>query len=1065
MPEYVELHCHSNFSFQEGASTIEQLVVRASDLGYPALALTDHDNLSAAMRFSRKARRRGLHPITGAEVTLAIDGEPTHITLLVETQTGYKNLCNLLSLSRLESDRRYPTVRPDLLARHAEGLILLSGCARGPISRALEQGRLNVAEDLARQYLDWFGENNFFLELQQNLVYGDSARIKQLSRLGQTIGVPVVATNNAHYHIKDRHRLQDCLVSIQVRKTLEQSHRDRRANAEFYLKSPDQMARLFREIPDSIHNTLEIAGRCNFDITTQLTYKFPRYAVPDGYDQLAYLNYLCRDAAQRKYGRITPKVESRLREEMRRIEKHDLSGLLLIYHEIITVGREVQIDLGLVDPETPLEEAPPGRGRGSSVAILVGYLLGISHIDPLKYDLGLDRFLPEELVVAPDIDLDFPRNIREELIKRIHERYGWDHAALTGAFPTYKIRGAIRDIGMVLGLPQAQLSKLSIQTEHASAQQVRDEMLAMPDFRDKVDSPIWRDLVELSKQLDGFPRGISQHPSGMLLSSTPLSDQVPVHQSAMDGRYITQWDKHSAEDAKFVKIDILALGALSQMQDALRLIEQRTGESIDLSRIDFEDHAVYQAMHRGDTVGIFQIESAAQMQTIIRIKPKNLVDMAHEVAAVRPGVGANDGVSEYIRRRKRRQVEPGWPIPYEHISEEPALERTLGMILFQDQFNELAIQVAGFTPTEAEEFRRAYSRPDENEDIASYWWPKFRDGAHSHGVNGQTAARIFKKFNGQYMFPEAHAYAFGVTAYQMAWLKYHYPLEFFVGLFNEQPMGFYNIETLKEDAKRHGVLILKPDANLSREQCLAESNALRLGLLNVAGISRESAKAIVAERDQRGSYRSIEDLMERNNLLKESLENLAGSGALDSLSNTPRRAIQWEVGLRSRPKRTVKGPSHQAQRQVSLPLPVEHDMVPLVDPSAWEQMIEEYRTLGLHPSSHLMAYIRDRLSEVTTTDRLWELPHGTVVQIAGLVIRRQRPLAKTYFITLEDEFGHAPVAVRPEVYKRYRTLLREPILKLKGVVTHREGTMNVVVHSVETIDVFARVTPKAKNWN
>jgi error-prone DNA polymerase len=1087
---YVELHCHSNFSFQEGASSIEELVGRAQELGYPALALTDHDNLSGALRFARKAKRLDLQPIIGAEVSL--DNEkgggkaststnrrrmpeiaarasgssvlPSHITLLAETPVGYRNLSNLLSLSVTQSDRREPRLDVSLLATHADGVIALSGCAHGPIPQALAAGQWDDAGALAKQYLAWFGDR-FYLELQQNLVRGDTQRLKALVVLGRELGIPLVATNNAHYHVKDRHRLQDCLVAVHHRKSLEESHRERRANSEFYLKSPAQMARLFRELPEAIENTLAIAERCRFDPTHDLTYRFPEYPVPDGRSQIDYLDALCRVAALRRYGAITPRIDDRLREEMRRIERHNLAGLLLMYGEIIGIARQVQIDLGLVDPSVPLEASPPGRGRGSSVAMLVGYLLGLSHIDPIKYDLGLDRFLPEDLVSIPDIDLDFPRNIREELIKRVHQHYGWDHAALTGAFPTYKIRGAIRNLGLALGLPENQVNKLAKQTQHANAGQIREEMLAMPDFRDKADAPVWRDLIDLAGQLAGFPRGLSQHPGGMILSSTPLMDSVPVHQAAMDGRYICQWDKNSVEDARFVKIDFLSIGALSQMQEAIALIEQRTGTRIDLSQIDFEDEQVYAMMHRADTIGIFQIESAAQMQTITRIKPLNLVDMAFEVAAVRPGVGANDGVSEFIRRRMSGTVH------YEHELEIPALQRTLGVALFQDQFNEIAIHVAGFTSTQAEEFRRAHGRADEQEAILQYWWPRFRDGAAARGADERTAARIFSKFNGHYMFPESHAYAFGVTAYQMAWLKHYYPLEFYVGLFNEQPMGFYSLETLKEDAKRHDVRVLNPDVNHSRCRSVIHDESLLMGLLNVASVGQTVADCIVAERDAHGPYSSIANLMTRTGLRQEPLDNLTDAGALDSLAKASiteplpsvkramslprqRRHTRWEVGLRYRP----------IGRQLAMELPVEQDMELLPESTDWEVMEGEYRTMGIHPRWHFMAYLRDQLPHITTSVDIWGKPDGAEVQIAGLVVRRQHPHAKVYFLTLEDEFGHTPTLAWSDTYRRYRQVIREPALLIAGTVSRREGTMNVVARHVEPLPNIGSASPRSKDW-
>ena len=807
---YAELHCHSNYSFQEGASSIDELLVRAKELGYRALALTDHDNLCGAMQFAQVASSLDIQPVTGAEVTLK---GGSHLTLLAETRKGYGNLCKLISYAHIASDRKDPELDPKYLPEHAEGLILLTGCRKGQVSSLLADGREKEATLVAKRYLEWFGPANVFVELQQNLAYGDTRRNGKLMKLAHNIDVAVVAANNVHYHVPERHRLQDALVAIQQNKTLEETHRERRPNAHFYLKSPADMSALFESCPEAIANTLLIADRCDFDLTRDLNYRFPDYPVPPGHTPQTYLEELCHQAAVRRYDGITDQVRARLEEEFRLVRKHDLAGFLLIYHEIIQMARQVMIELGLSDVEIPLEERPPGRGRGSSVAMLVGYLIGLSHIDPLEFNLSLERFLQEDMASVPDIDLDFPRDIREELIKRVHERWGWDRAALTGMISTYKIKGAIRGLGKALGLPLQDVDKLAKRVESYSARSLESEMLRLPEFQDRVDAPVWRDLVDLAAQLDGFPKYLAQHPGGMVISSSPLIEMVPVQQGAIEGRYLCHWDKDSIEGAGFVKIDFLALGALSQMQEALQLIEQRTGRYIDLSRIDFEDEVVYAMLHRADTIGVFQVESAAQIQTIVRIKPRNLTEMAYEVGAVRPGVGVNDGVTQFIRRH-----DLGVPWDFDHPLERRALERTLGIILFQDQVNQVAIDVAGFSAVEADQLRRAFRRKN-SQGVIDLYWTRFRQGAMERGVPEAAAEKIFKKFNGQYMFPESHAFAFGATAYHMAWLKHYYPLEFFVAIFNQQPMGFYNLETLKEDARLHGIAVINPDINASVEKC------------------------------------------------------------------------------------------------------------------------------------------------------------------------------------------------------------------------------------------------------
>ena len=1041
---YTELHCHSNYSFKEGASSVEELLPRAKELEYQALALTDHDNLCGAMHFAEVAKSLDIQPITGAEVSLK-DG--SHLTLLTETRQGYSNLCNLLTYSYIVNGREDPGLDPKYLSEHAEGLVLLTGCRNGQISSLLTQGQRTEAATVLRSYLDCFGTANVFVELQQNLVKGDISRNRQLMGLASELNVGVVATNNVHYHIQERHRLQDALVAIQHNKSLEETHRERRPNGEFYLKSSSEMSALFKSYPEAIHNTLHIAERCAFDLTVDLNYQFPDYPVPQGHTPQSYLEELCFQAAMRRYGSVTERVRTRLEEEFDLIRKHNLAGFLLIYHEIIQLGRAIMIELGLSEPEIPLEERPPGRGRGSSVAMLVGYLIGLSHIDPLEFNLSLERFMPEDMASVPDIDLDFPRNIREELIKRVHQKYGWDCAALTGMISTYQMKGAIRDLGKALGLPSQDVDKLAKRVDSHRAKELQLEMESLPEFQDRVDTPVWRDLIDLSGQLDGFPKYLAQHPGGMIISSSPLIDMVPVQPAEIDGRYICHWDKDAIDSAGFIKIDFLALGALSQMQDALKLIEERTGHYIDLSRIDFEDESVYQMLHQADTIGIFQVESAAQMQTIPRIKPRNLTDMAYEVAAVRPGVGANDGVSQFIDRRTR-----GDPWDYDHPLERRCLERTLGVILFQDQVNQVAIDVAGFTPAMADQLRRAFSRRN-NQTLIRFYWDKFREGAMERGVPEVTAERIFKKFNGHYMFPESHAFAFGVTAYHMAWLKHYYPLEFFVAIFNQQPMGFYNMETLKEDARRHDITVLNPDINSSRENSIIKDESLLLGLLRVRGVGRAAASAIVEAREQGGPFVSLINTMQRTGLQREAIESLVTAGAFDSLTSE-RRSTLWEVGLRY----------HSAGYQQSLELPVVQDMVQLPLQSQGEIMAGEYHALSLYPKGHLMAALRPRLDpKMLTSQDAAGLTDGMEVTVAGLVIRRQRPLGKTIFMTLEDEFGHIPLAVWPEAHERLRMVLREPVLLVRGTISRREDTMNIVVKQAWRIKGMNNL-PKSKNW-
>jgi error-prone DNA polymerase len=1042
---YAELHCHSYYSFHDGASSLEELLLQTKELGYQALALTDHDNLCGAMRFAQLARSLGMHGIIGAEITIK---GGSHLTLLARDRTGYRNLCRLVTAAHMRGERDKPELAPELLPEHAPGLIALSGCARGELAQLVAKDRMVEAHDLVRKYRDWFGPDNYYLELRQNMVFGDTAYNKKLEELARETGTKLVATGNVHYHVRERHELQDCLVAIRCCKSLEESHRERRPNSEFYLRPVPELESFFRDYPEALASTVEIAGRCTLDITKDMNYSFPDYPAPEGYTPDSYLEKLCYEAAQRRYPAITPEVTQRLEDEFHLIRKYKLAGFLLLYHEVIKLGREVMIEQGLSDPALSLEEAPPGRGRGSSVALLVGYLIGLSHIDPLKYQLSLERFLPEDVMTSvPDIDLDFPRSIRETLILRTHQKWGWEHAALTGTIVTYMIRGAIRDLGKVLSLPPEEVDQLAKQADYGSTRHLESLMQKLPHFQDKLGKPLWRDLVRLAAELDGFPKYQGQHPGGMIISSAPLIDIVPVQRGAIEGRYVCQWDKDSIDDAGFVKIDFLALGALSQLQEATQLIKQRTGKRLDLSRIDFEDKDVYDMLCRGDTIGIFQVESAAQMQTITRLRPRNLLDMAHEVGAVRPGVGVNHGVQEYLARRSGRRM-----VTYDHPLERRALERTLGVVLFQDQVNQLAIDVAGLAPSQADQMRRAFGRRHNTELIAQYH-RIFMEGALARGVGETAAEAIFKKFNGLYMFPESHAFAFGVTAYQASWLKYHSPLEFFTGLFNQQPMGFYNMETLKEDAKRHGIAVLNPDINRSRSVCIIERSAIRLGFSNVLGLGDASSQAIETGRDKGLEFKSVADFLERTGVLEEVAIHLAGAGAFDSLE-TNRRQVKWEIGLRYRPMNS----------QLALPLPVRQDMVDLEAPGDWERMQEEYSVLSLFPAGHIMGRLRPRFhGSVYCSKDIERLKDGAEVITAGLVIRRQRPRGKVVFITLEDEFGHIPLMVFPQIYERQELKFRSPFLVVKGKLSRREGTHNVVVMQVKPFRALEQV-PASKDW-
>ena len=789
---YVELHAKSFYSFGLGASHVHELLARAGEYGYPALALTD-TNLCGGLEFARLAGSLGVRPITGGELTLT-DG--SRIVLLAATREGYANLGRLFTLANAV-DRRAPQLDPAHLGPHADGLVLLTGGRDGPLTRLADiPGGPSAAARLAGVVRRRWGLRGAAAQLPA----GRRRPQPRPAALARDAGVGLVATNDVHYHVPERYRLQHALVAARRNVTLDQALPHIRPNHHLHLKPPQRMARLFRDVPEALSNTLAVAERCAFNLATDLGYRLPHPDVPAGYTPQSYLEQLCREAAMRRYGRVPTEVEARLDEEFRLIRRHDLAGFLLLYREISLLAQRIMEERGLAHPETPLEERPPGRGRGSSVALLVGYLIGISHVDPLRWGLTLERFISEEMHALPDIDLDFPRGLRDELIQRVHRRFGPEFAVLTGAVATYSVKGVVQDLGKALGLPREDLRALSKQLHSHHAADLREEMLALPAFRDRVDAPGWRSLLELGPQLMDAPRSLGQHVGGMVLSSSPIPEMVPMRAGATDGRYIMDWNKDSVADAGFAKIDLLSLPVLDQIEEALDLIEAAEGRRPDISRIDPDDPAVYDMINAGHAKGVFLLQSPAQLKMAQRLKSRNLLDLAYQVALIRPGVGVQgSAVSQFVERYRR-----GASWDYDHPLERRALERGYGVIVWQEQVVQLIMDVAGFTAAEADEVRRAFARPNSAHLVAMHG-ERFVQGARRNGVPEETARRIFAKVNGHYMFPESHSHAFAVTAYQAAWLKRHHPLEFFVALMNNQPMGFYPLETLKEDARRFGI--------------------------------------------------------------------------------------------------------------------------------------------------------------------------------------------------------------------------------------------------------------------
>jgi error-prone DNA polymerase len=1103
---YIELHAHSAFSFLDGASTPMELAAAAAEHGYPAFALTDHDGVWGSMEFAHACKGFGVRAITGAEVTVAAvrgdSAEPAlaHLTLLVESAAGYRNLCRLLSEAHShtrDSTGRtagQPSVSLAQAEEHAGGLVCLSGCARdGMVAGAWERDEPRAGAGLARRLLAAFGRDRFRVELQRPYWRHDRARNRWLAGLAERLGVPCVATGNVHSHTRRRAFLQDAFVAVGLGTTLEASEPQRRGNSSSALNSPQAMATRFAEHPEAAAETLRLAKRLRFDLTAELGYSYPGAENPGADRELAGV---CRSLLSERYAGSGRQREAgeRLEDELRTIRTRGLSGFFLLHRDLLELAREVALEVR--GPDSARSIMPPGRGRGSSVSSIVCYLTGLSHVDPVEQHLFSGRFLNEEVdehTVAPDIDIDFPRDIREKLIPRVHDRYGADRSALVAAFPTYRPRGAVRDLGKALALPPAEIERVAktVGFHERSGEIERDVVAAIGAERAAARG--WKVLIGLTAEVMGLPRHASQHPGGMVISTQPLLDVCPVVPAAMEGRQIIQWDKDSCSDAGFLKIDLLGLGMLSAVERCVEEVGRTRGKRLDLTRIPHDDAETFESIRAAETTGVFQIESRAQMQMLPRARPRDLDDLTVQVALVRPGPIQGGAVHPYIERRKRLREDPTYEIPYEHPLLERSLKETLGAIVYQEQVLEVAIDLAGFTHSEADGLRRAMSRRRSKEAIEEFH-DRFLVGAvGANEVPLEVAERVWQQIQGfsGFGFPKAHSAAFGLLAYHSAWLRIHYAQEFLCALLNEQPMGFYPPDALVHEAQRRGVRLAPPDANRSRVLCHVETPRqpgpsvaepelrgglrVRIGLGYVKGVREEEMESLVAERDRGGPYRDIADLASRAGVGRDGLERLAWAGALDELADVPslkappygcssdgtsaavgRRQALWGVGIAGIGRR------HELGTQMALPLgtPEAPALAPL-DP--WGEAIADYRSTGMTLGEHPMGLMREGLDrELLRSTDLERIEDGTIVEVGGMVVARQRPeTAKgIVFMLLEDERGTVNLIVPPAVYDRHRAEVRtSPLVRAKGRLERREGTINVLVS--EVAELYAEPTVRS----
>jgi error-prone DNA polymerase len=1096
-PPYAELHAHSAYSFLDGASLPDELVEQALKLGHRTLALTDHDSLSGAVELAVAAAETGeLRAIFGAEVTVELpartgaaagwsdragdalragraragaaradeaQGERRHLTLLVRDRRGWRNLCRLITLTHAHTRDRpgrrdrekagsssasgggQPGVTLTQVADHAEGLVCLSGCATHGVHE----------QEPLRALLDAFGPERLRVELQRPYSRHDRARNRMLQRLARRLGVATVATGDVHAHTRERALLQDAFVALRNGLTLDSSDCVRRPNHAHVLTRPEAMAARFAEHPEAVAESVRLAESLRFDLRADPGYSYPG---AEQSDAIAALTEVCKARFARLYPRGSKhhvEAAARLQRELATIDALGLAGFFLLHHEIFELAAEVALEVRGAGSVRNL--LAPGRGRGSSVSSIVCYLTGLSHIDPVAGELSMGRFLHAEIESLPDIDLDFPRDVRERLIPRVHERYGSDRSALVAAFPTFRSRGAVRELGKALGLPPGEIERVARCADGWGSAGAVSEAIEAALGRRRLASGRWSWLARLADEARGLPRHISQHSGGMIIATRPLIDCCPVVPAAMEGRQIAQWDKDSCSDAGFLKIDLLGLGMLSAVERCVQLIADRTGQRVDLSRIDFEDDATFQCIQNAETTGVFQIESRAQMGSLRRTRPASLKDLTVQVAIVRPGPIVGGAVNPYIERRRRLLSDPSYEVPYAHPSLQGPLQETLGTIVFQDQVIEVAQAFAGFSQGGAESLRRAMSRKRSEEAMERHH-REFVEGAiATHcDVSPALAEEVWGMVSGfaGFGFPKAHGAAFGLLAYQSTWLRVHHPVEFLCALLNEQPMGFYAPDSLIHEAQRRGVKVLPPDVNDSELECaVTAAGEVRVGLGYVRGLSGEDAKALIDSRRQLGRFASLRDLAARGGVPRPSLQLLAWAGACDALAGGgPRagRTALWQLG--------VAAPAQQVQLALDLELAAPP---PLPQLGEWDAMLADYSASGVSIERHPLALLRERLQSegAACSADLQEIDHGAEVLIAGLVIARQRPgtARGVTFLLLEDEHGTVNLIVPPPLYERRRALVRgEPLLLAIGrLERHADGggAVNVLASDLQTLPV------------
>ena len=1119
---YLELHARSAFSFLEGASVPEELAEVCAAYQMPAMALLDRDGVYGAPRFHLAAKKLNLKAHIGAEITsllpsyandngsprakalcsdvsftglkpgaspCAFTGIPTpsapRVPLLCASREGYQNLCRLITRMKLRAPK-YPAALPrrakaafddelvlgsqaiasvDDLSEYATGLICLTGGDEGPLAHALGIGGMEAGRSVLAQLIAIYGRENVYVELQRHYNRAQEARNQAAIALARSLGLPLLATQGAQYAKPEERQILDVFTCIRNHRTLDTAGRLLACNSERYIKMPQEMLRLFADLPEATANTLELSSRLEFTLN-DLGYQFPRYPVPEGETMDSFLRARTMEGARDRYLRpgqseLWQRAQRQIERELMLIKKLDLAGYFLIVWDIVRFCREQ----GILT-----------QGRGSAANSAVCYSLGITAVDPVGMDLLFERFLSEERGEWPDIDLDLPSgDQRERAIQYVYQRYGKLGAAMTANVITYRGRSAAREVGKALGFDGESLDRLSGLVSSWEYKDPDDTLERQ--FRDAgfdLRHPRMRKFFELCLAVQDLPRHLGQHSGGMVICQGQLDAVVPLEPATMPGRVVVQWDKEDCADLGIVKVDLLGLGMMAVLEDSINLIRNHYEEEVDLGKLPPDDPTVYDKLQKADTVGMFQIESRAQMSCLPRLHPTRFYDIVVQVAIIRPGPIVGQMVNPFLQRRQGRQA-----VVYPHPSLQPVLERTLGVPLFQEQLLRMAMIAAGFSGGEAEELRRAFGFKRSEmrmRDIEI----KLRAGMERNDIPPEAQEQIILSITSfaLYGFPESHAASFALIAYASAYLKCHYLAAFTAALLNNQPMGFYHPSTIVKDAQRHGLRVKPVDIAQSEWLCtLEEDFALRMGFRYAKGLPEEAAQAIVRERSKR-PFASIVDLAHRvPELRRKELVLLASIGALNSIGCT--REEDLLANLDSARKAGSRQHLHrrdalwQVERAVRFAGPLlegipESDTAsPLAPMTPEERLVADFRGAGLTVGPHPMAYRRAALrrARVLSAQELTQVVHGRYVRTAGCVIARQRPgTAKGFvFLSLEDETGISNAIISPDVMEQNRIMIQsEKFLLLEGVLQNQEGVISVKVerlapmreiYAVETVDI------------